>query len=203
MGIFRKILAEGKDLASVVDGIKKAVLNFREFQDTEEATFRKDLTKVEDQASKALMAIAKVLDQHKGALEAMYDTKWSGQINPKLVECGHTVMGVADPLASTLSEMANRLESHSCPMCGQEMTSNDETGRPECVPCATTHLDGEPVDDDDNDDDDDVNDVANPEQQLESRKGKADKKDDDKDDKKDENKGKTGKKPPFWLKKKK
>lgn len=99
MGIFRKILAEGKDLASVVDGIKKAVLNFKAHQDQEEALFRKELGTVEDQAQRALSDIAKVLDKHKGVLEAMYDDRWTGQVNPKLAECGQAVMGLMAPLA--------------------------------------------------------------------------------------------------------
>lgn len=130
MGIFRKILAEGKDLASVVDGIKKAVMNFKAHQDQEEALFGKELSKVEDQASKALLAIAKVLDQNKAALEAMGDEKWGGRVNPKLMECGQSVMGLAEPLATTLAEFRERPKAGGttdCKTCkGSGLQDGDE-----------------------------------------------------------------------------
>jgi hypothetical protein len=137
VGIFRKILAEGKDLASVVDGIKKAVMNFKTHQDNEEALYGKELTKVEDQASKALMAIAKVLDQNKNALEAMYDDKWTGRVNQKLAECGQTVMGLADPLAATLAEFREKPKAggtKDCAACKGSGLQDSE----ECQVCQGT-----------------------------------------------------------------
>lgn len=161
MGIFRKILAEGKDLASVVDGIKKAVMNFKAHQDQEEALFGKELTKVEDQASKALLAIAKVLEQNKVALEAMGDEKWAGKVNQKLAECGQTVMGLADPLATTLAEFREKPKpsgTSDCKACkgsglmdGEECEVCQGTGALEPVATAS---EGKKTGKTENDDDD-------------------------------------------------
>lgn len=137
MGIFRKILAEGKDLASVVDGIKKAVMNFKAHQDQEEALFGKELTKVEDQASKALLAIAKVLEQNKVALEAMGDEKWAGKVNQKLAECGQTVMGLADPLATTLAEFRGKPKAGGTTDCKACKGSGQLRGD-DCEACGAT-----------------------------------------------------------------
>lgn len=144
MGIFRKILAEGKDLAAVVQGIKDAVMNYKAYEETQEALFRKELTKVEEQAQKALADIAKVLDKHKATFEAMSDKKWSGQINAKLMECGQAVMGVVEPITTTLAEFVKSGKKEKArfgarPAAGtQDCAACDGTGEvggDECTSC--------------------------------------------------------------------
>ena len=135
MGIFRQILTEGKDLASVVDGIKKAVMNFKDYGDQQEALFSKELSQVEDQAQKAMADIAKVLDKHKGVLEAMADSKWAGKINAKLAECGMSIMGLSEPLSTTLAEFHNKPEPSGRVDCKACNATGDAPDGGECDSC--------------------------------------------------------------------
>jgi len=104
MGKYRQMLKEGMDVGRVVDRIKKEVMQFKKMQERDEELFHKELSKVEDQAKKALGDIVKVLSKHKNTLEAMYDDKWTDHIDHKLVECGNAVMGVIPAITGALTE---------------------------------------------------------------------------------------------------